>query len=131
MLEFALVTPVLFLLCFGAMDFSRVYRSAMVSAAAARAGVHYASLGESSADDTDGIIAAAKRDASNPADVNVAVARYCTCALGGEQVACEVTCTGKAKYVRVTARVPFQTILRLPGVPSAFNLATGSHVRVQ
>lgn len=131
MLEFALVTPVLFLLCFGAMDFSRVYRSAMVSAAAARAGVHYASLSESSADDTTGIIKAANNDASSPADMTVAVERYCTCVLGGEQVPCDVSCSGRSKYVKVTARVPFKTTLALPGVPSTFNLSTQSHVRVK
>ena len=131
MLEFALVTPVLFLMCFGAMDLSRVFRSAMVSAAAARAGVHYASLGESSGEDTTGIISAAKNDGGNPAGMTVAVDRYCTCTLGGEQVPCEVSCSGKAKYVKVTARMPFQTVLSLPGVLSSFNLTSVSHVRVQ
>jgi Flp pilus assembly protein TadG len=131
MLEFALVMPVLFLLCFGAMDLSRVFRTAMVSSAAARAGVHYASLGESSGEDTTGIINAAKNDAANPAGMTVAVDRYCTCALGGEQVPCEISCSNKSKYVKVTARMPFTATLSLPGISSSFNMTTTSHVRVK
>lgn len=131
MLEFALITPALFLLCFGAMDLSRAFRGAMLMAGASRAAVHYASWGDSSADDTTGIINAAKTDAANPAGLTVAVDRFCTCALGGEQVPCEISCSAKAKYVKVTTRLPFKSILSLPGVAPAFNLTSVSHVRVK
>ena len=130
MLEFALVTPVLFLLCFGAMDLSRVYRSAMISAAAARAGVQYASSG-SAAEDTAGIIQAAKTDAGNTAGMTVSVDRYCACSIGGDPTSCTTTCSDKSKYVKVTARMPFKTMWSVPGMSSAFDLKSVSHVRVQ
>jgi Flp pilus assembly protein TadG len=131
MLELAMVTPVLMLLCYGAMDLSRVYRGALVAAGAARAGVHFASQSDSSGDDMAGIIAAAKQDAQNASNVTVAVEQYCTCALGGEAVSCTTTCSTKSKYVKVTAQVPFSATLSLPGVPSSFNVKSVSHVRVQ
>ena len=139
MLEFALVTPTLLLLCFGAMDLSRAFRSAMISAAAARAGVHYASSSEAASENTPGIVAAATQDAgiaagtddSDSSGIRVGVERYCTCAIGAATVPCEVSCTNKSKYVKVTTAIPFEATVKLPGLSPMHYLRSTSHVRVK
>ena len=131
MLEFALATPVLMLLCFGAIDTTRMFRTAMVSASAARAGILYATSSSSAADDSTGIVNAAKQDAENREDRVVTVERYCTCSTGGDAVACTASCGSQSEYVKVTSRVPFRPTVALPGVPSELDMTSISHMRIR
>lgn len=128
MLEFALTAPALFLLVFGAMDLSRVFRSAMNVAAASRAGLHYASSGVVAMDDTAGISQAVA--AESGAAVSVSVSHYCTCSIGGSEEACTAACPSP-RYVRVSARQRFEPVLKVPGMSPSFTLTSVSRMRIE
>jgi Flp pilus assembly protein TadG len=130
MLELALVTPALLLLCFGGIELSRAFRGASVTAAASRAGIHYASLSDAKANDTAGIVGAAKADADNDPDLDVSVS-HCTCSVGGPEVSCTTSCANQSKYVKVTAAFPFEPVVKFPGLASVLTLNSVSHLRVK
>src|SRR5688572_6725555 len=115
-LEMAVITPALLLLVVGAMDVSRAFRTAMVTASASREGIHYASRNTTTSDDIAGIQNAAKADASNMQGLNVVASHYCTCSLGGTEAPCNSTCTGLMRYVKVRSTYAFTPMLKIPGL---------------
>ena len=126
--EFALVVPLFLLLCVGAVDFSRVFYATMVLTGATRAGVEYAAQNGSN---SAGITGAVTTAAGNLSGLNVSTSQFCTCSIGGAQVACSSNCSGKATYVQVTSTVPFRTVSAWPLVPNTITISTSGAVRVQ
>lgn len=131
LLEFGLVAPLLLLISFSAVDLSRAFHFAMTVSGAARSGLHYAGRSESNAADDAGIVAAALRDGGNIAGLQAEVDRFCTCSAGGERVSCTTTCTGRAQYVEVEARMPFQTIIPLDGLSRSLTIHDRAVLRVK
>jgi Flp pilus assembly protein TadG len=96
LVEFAIFTPLLLLMCFGAMDFSRVVYAGVAVANAARAGVQYGALTPGNSGDKPGMAQAALDDAANQglSSMTANARNYCTCAGSSAEVACTTTCAG-------------------------------------
>lgn len=113
-MELAVSAPFLVLLTVGVVDFGRAMRTEMVASSAARAGLQYATRDSASAASTTAVETAAKLDAGSPSSMGVTVTTFCTCSVGGAQVGCSTTCTGKRKYMQVETSVPFTQMMNLP-----------------
>src|SRR5262245_23047054 len=95
-------------LCVGAMDFARVMYAGIEIAGAARAGAQYGAYTPGHSGDTDGMVQAAKNDATDLGNsVTASASNFCVCS--GNTVACTTTCSGTAPngYVSVTANYTF------------------------
>lgn len=115
--EFAVVLPFLLFMVVIAVDFARVYRNAQVIMSAARNGALYGSDNPVNAADTNGIQAAALREAADLSPAPTVSSTTGNDADGNP-------------YVRVTVSCPFQTITRYPGVPSSMALTRTVQMRV-
>src|SRR5438093_13328000 len=85
--EFALISPLSFLLFRGCLDFGRVFYSAMTVTHAARAGAQYGAQNNTTAGDFDGMTQAALAAAGDLTGVTVTPERCCRCA-GGSSGGC-------------------------------------------
>src|SRR5271170_4990073 len=85
--ELAVVVPVLLLLLVAAADFCRIFYMSIGLMNAARAGAQYGSQTVITAADSAGMIAAAKTDGSNFANLT-ATASQCTCASSATVTVC-------------------------------------------
>lgn len=133
LVELALTLPILVLLTLGAGDFGRVFRLAIALNNAARAGAQYGSQTVITASDTNGMIAAAKQDAGNIANLTVTASR-CTCKTGSSVAACPASyCTmnPQGTYVTVNTEAPFKTVAPYPGVPSSMTLSRSASMQVE
>src|SRR5436190_535102 len=82
LVEFALISPLSFLLFIGCLDFGRVFYSAMAITHAARAGTQYGAQNNNTSGDFDGMTQAALAAAGDLTGVTVTPERYCLCADG-------------------------------------------------
>jgi Flp pilus assembly protein TadG len=130
LIEFALVVPLFLLLCVAGIDFARVFNTAIVLTGATRTGLEYAGQSASAAADASGIANLVSASAGNPAGLTVSSNQFCTCSIGGTQVACSSKCSGKITYVQVSASVPFQTLVAWPWVPQPLNVTRTGVIRV-
>ena len=130
-MEFALIAPVMLLVCFSAIDLARGFQLAMTVTSAARAGLHYASVSEANANDSDAVEAAALRDANNLKGLEATAGQFCTCSAGGERVACTTTCSGRAQYVELEVRVPFDTVMPIDGLAPSLTVRDKAVMRVK
>jgi Flp pilus assembly protein TadG len=130
-LEFGLVTPLFLVLCLGAIDFGRVFLTSMIVTGANRAGLQYAGSSEAASGDTTGITNIVKSAASNASGISVATNSFCTCGLGGTQVSCSNSCSGKVSYVQVTTTLTFQPVVAWPMIPNSVNVTSSGVTRVQ
>jgi Flp pilus assembly protein TadG len=132
-LELAIILPVLLLLLLAAADFGRaLYVSAAVQNAA-RAGAQYGSQSVITAADSAGMVAAAKKDASEITNLT-ATASQCTCASSSNVAACPQSyCTNnpEANYVEVDTHASFQLIGTYLGIPSPVQLSGKAVMQVQ
>jgi len=130
LLELALFSTALFLLLFGVADFARIFHSSEIVAGAARAGAQFGLL--SAADSAD--LAGMKQAALNngPAGMQATAERYCQCPSTGKRVSCTASCEGSAPngYVHVTTELPFDTLIRWPGIPGSQTLKGAAILRV-
>jgi len=135
LVEFAIFTPLLLLMCFGAMDFSRVVYAGVAVTNAARAGVQYGALTPGHSGDISGMTQAALDDAANQglATLSASARNYCACAGSTAEVDCTATCSGVTPkgYVEVTASYTFNTLGNMPGIPSSVALSRKASMRVQ
>jgi Flp pilus assembly protein TadG len=130
-LEFALVMPLFLLFCMAAVDLGAVFRMAMTITSANRAGLQYAGKNSTTAADTTGIANAAKAEAASPAGLSVTSSQFCTCSLGGAQVPCTNSCTGKITYVQVTTTMTYTPVVSWPLVPQPLTAMSSGAIRVQ
>ena len=133
-LEFALVSALLFALTFGVVDFARLFTTASLVAGAAAAGTQYGSLSPAHYGDYTGMQNAALQAAGNPSNMTATATTFCTCSIGGSEVTCPANCnTGNPslEYLQVTVTMPFSTEGNYPGIPSSMSVTRSSVVRVQ
>ncbi len=131
--ELALILPLLVLLMLVGTDLARVFYLSIGVNSAARAGAEYGSQSVVTAADSTGMVAAAKADGSNLANLNV-TADQCTCLSPSSVALCPSSyCSNnpQATYVTVTAQAPFQTVVTYPGLPSAMTLSGRAIMPVQ
>jgi Flp pilus assembly protein TadG len=129
--EFALIAPVMLLICFSAVDLARGFHLAMTVTSAARAGLHYASVSDANANDNAGVESAALRDANNLEGLQATAGQFCTCSTGGGRVACATTCSARSRYVEVEVRVPFDTVMPIGRLAPALTVRDKAVIRVQ
>jgi Flp pilus assembly protein TadG len=130
LIEFALVVPMFLLVCLAGVDLGRAFNAAMMLTGATRSALEYAGVNANTASNTAQITSIITTGTGNAAGVNVSIAQYCMCSIGGPQVACSNTCTGKLVYVQITATEPFQTLAAWPWVPQPLNLTRSATIRV-
>jgi Flp pilus assembly protein TadG len=132
--ELALATPMLALLMTGGFDFGRAIYEQHRLAAAAEAGVQYATAIASNLTNTSGIIAAARNDAGDTSNSLTVNTNQCTCPTGTPQCSTATTCTGSTlsgTYVKVAVSENLTTLISYPFLPSPFTVSGQAMVRVQ
>jgi Flp pilus assembly protein TadG len=137
LIELALVTPILLLFLFGAIDFGRLYFVNLEVVNAAHAGAEYGSLNPSN---TAGITAAATQSAPNLSDLTVSAPTWgCECSDGSSYSAsCTTTptCTANATRgsnvvhrVQVTTSAVYHTLVPWKVIPASFTLSNTATIR--
>jgi Flp pilus assembly protein TadG len=127
LVELAVTLPILMLVFLGAVDFSRVFFSAIELGNAVTSGAEYGARTTGTATDTVGISSVVTADAANLTGVVVPTpTSYCTCPTSGTHVNCSTfVCTtpsgyGKPKmYVSVTANYTWTSLVTWPGLPNS------------
>ena len=132
--ELALATPMLALLMAGGVDFGRAIYEQHRLAAAAQAGIQYATASTSNLTNSSGIIAAARADASDTTNSLTVTTGQCTCPTGTTICSTSTTCTGSAvsgTYQKVTVTESYSTIMNYGFVSNPFTITGLSMVRTQ
>jgi len=132
--ELALATPMLALLMTGGFDFGRAIYEQHRLAAAAQAGVQYATALTANETNSSGIIAAARADANDTSNSLTVTTNQCTCPGGTPQCSTATTCTGSTvtgTYVKVAVSESFSTVITYPFVSSPFTVSGVAMMRVQ
>jgi Flp pilus assembly protein TadG len=130
LIEFALVVPMFLLVCVAGIDLGRAFNAAMMLTGATRTALEYAGESANTASDTTGITNLITTGTGNAAGLSVSVVQFCSCSVGGPQVLCSNTCTGKLVYVQITATEPFQPVAAWPYLPQPLNLTRSGTIRV-
>lgn len=148
LVEFALVMPLLLLLCMGATDFGRLFFHAVTVYNAASTGAFYGARTPLLSGQYAVMEQKAKEDAGDIEDISTGVGataeRTCECpgaAAGdpGTPIDCREAanpnaCAGYGSpvaYVKVRAQNTFETIGLYPGIPSSTAVAREVWMRVQ
>ena len=135
LVELALVTPILLLLVFGAVDFGHAYYVNIELVNAAHAGAEYGSLNPTL---TDGITTAAVQSAPNLhlSASAVAVKSGCECSVGTayhDQNSCSPApaCPNATlvNRVQVTTTTTYQTLVPWGVIPSSFKWSRTATIR--
>jgi Flp pilus assembly protein TadG len=131
--EFAVISPLAFLLFIGCLDFGRVFYNTMAVTHAARAGAQYGAQSNIFSGDNAGMTQAALAAAGDVQGLNVTPGRFCQCANGSTVDCITGTCTEGAPqlFVQVTAQTTFTTLFPYPGVPRTTNLSRQATIRLQ
>jgi Flp pilus assembly protein TadG len=130
LIEFALVVPMFLLVCLAGVDMGRAFNAAIMLTGATRTALEYAGENANTASDNTGITNLVTQGTGNAQGLNVSVVQFCSCSVGGAQVSCSSTCSGKLVYVQVTATEPFQTLAAWPYLPQPLNLTRSGTIRV-
>jgi Flp pilus assembly protein TadG len=121
--EFALLTPILFVMLIGAVDIGRYTHFRMLLGNSAHAGAEYGSLNVSTVLDSTGISSAATNDAPTITGIAVTPGYGCTCADGtGTTTVCTTTmCSSSHRilYVTVVAKATFKPLFNYPFIGSS------------
>lgn len=133
MIELALLSTVLILVLSGVTGFARVFSVASLAQGAAEAGVSYGTLAPANSNDLTGMQNAALADTGNYAGATATASQYCTCSIGGAQVACPATCAGGSgqEYVKVSVTIPYLSVFNNPMIPNPINVTQAAMARVQ
>ena len=149
MVEFALVFPLLLVLCLAAGDFSRLFFHGVTVVNAASSAVHYGSLNNGFAALSDEMELRARRDAGDLSGVSATATMYCDCPPANAAdftsnptvVSCDLadvagTCAAGAYgfprvYVRTDVSQTFETVGPYPSIPEATPVNRRAFMRVQ
>ena len=136
MVEFALTTPVVLVMAFGAGDLARIFVEAAVLAGASKAGVVYGFRSHHQSGDYAGMQAAAASDSTDVHGVSATSDRVCDCPdAPGVWLDCsQALCTSYGAprvYVRTRTTKQFETLASYPGVTKSTTIAGESLLRVQ
>ncbi len=132
--ELAFALPVIAMILVVAADFARLFYTYIEVINAARAAAQYGSTSVITAADSTGMVAAAKQDGVNVANLTV-TASQCTC---GTATSADPSCSSnyctddpQGNYVVVDAQTPFNTIVKYPGLPSSITLKSQAVMQVE
>lgn len=132
--EFALASVLLSLMLAGLVDLGLGLYSQSRVDAAAQAGLRYA---QAHGYDQQGITQAIQSGSSlNGVTANPAPQSFCGCISNGQiaVVSCSADCeSGRqaGRYVRSSAQATYQPFMRVPGLPTSYNLTASTAARVQ
>jgi Flp pilus assembly protein TadG len=132
--ELALATPMLALLMTGGFDFGRAIYEQHRLAAAAEAGVQYATAIATNLTNTSGIVAAARSDAGDTSNSLTVTTNQCTCPTGTPLCSTATTCSGSTvtgTYVKVAVSESLTTLINYPFLSSPLTVSGQAMVRVQ
>ena len=134
MLEFAIMAPMMIMVMFGVMDFSRIFYYGDIAAGAARAGTEYALLSTANAGNTAGMQTAATNDASpnttSAQNFTATATTFCQTAGTTSTVPCSSSGT-LWKYAQVSTTLQFTAIFKYNPLPNTVTVAGNSTVRIQ
>ena len=149
MVEFALVFPLLLVLCLAAGDFGRLFFHGVTVVNAASSGAHYGSLNNGFAAQSGEMESRAQRDAGDLGGVTATATQYCDCPpvdpadfmTDAAVVSCDLaaipgTCSGGAYglprvYVRTDVSQTFETVGPYPSIPETTVVSGRAFMRVQ
>jgi Flp pilus assembly protein TadG len=129
MIEAALVTPMLFLMLSGVIDFGRAFYYTDVAAGGARAGAQYGIISSANFANYAGMEAAARTDAQGVPDFTVTASSFCQDS-GGTTVNCTTNPNAEA-YVKVVTHITYPLLMPWPGVPNPLNIGGIAVLRAQ
>src|SRR5277367_5074909 len=132
--ELALATPMLALMMTGGFDFGRAIYEQHRLAAAAQAGVQYATALTANLANSSGIVQAARNDAGDTTNSLTVATSQCTCPGGTPQCSTATTCTDSTvsgTYVKVAVSESLSTLITYPFVSSPFTVSGVAMTRVQ
>jgi len=148
MVEFALVLPLLVLLCMAAGDFGRIYFHALTVVNAASSAVHWGSLDSGFAAQRSEMESRAIGDAKNLTGVTATATMFCDCppadpddfttdgtpvdcALAGVQGTCTEGAYGLPRvYVRTDLTQTFRAVGPYPGIQATSPVSRSAYMRV-
>ena len=148
LVEFALVAPLMLLLCLGATDFGRLFYHAVITANAAGVGAFHGAQSNVAAGQTGLMELKAKDEARNlpAADTSAVANNFCDCpnnpvtedgngALQNTVDCLNATACGAygapRAFVRVQAANTFRTLGPYPGIPYTTQVGQHAFMRVQ
>ena len=130
LVELAFVAPFIVAVTLGVVDFGRGMYASMSLRSAARVGAEYVSR----TGDANGAIAVVASAANlKPEGLVVTPVVFCECD-GGSPQTCGTPCpdgTGARRFISITTRQPFSTLVPYPLVPNPMNLSGQAILRVQ
>lgn len=131
-IELAVVLPMLILMAIGAVEFGRVYFTAITVANAATAGAQYGAQSSGSAD-PDFIRQVARNDANDQTLV-VNSNSTCRCPDSETPVDCSIACAGYGYpqfFIEVTTSKTLSLLFNYPGLPPAIPVSRTVTIRAQ
>lgn len=141
MVEFAVTTPLLLMLCAGAGDFARLFFSAISLKSGSAVGAFYGSQVAARSGDIYGMTTRAIADAEDAArfnSVSASVGQVCVCpnqtpfACGEYQTTtCPLGYGNARAYVRVTTQQDFTPLTPFPGIPEKVDVDQQTWMRVR
>jgi Flp pilus assembly protein TadG len=135
LIEFSLLAPVFIFLLIGLVEVGRYTYYGIVAAHAARAAVHYGSVGLTTAADTAGMKTAAVADAPAVSGASWTVTPTHFCTVSGAPIVCpgdngSVSPT-LVYYVQVQVTGTIRSLLNYPGIPTNIPISATAVMRVQ
>ena len=137
LVEFALVFPVLLLLCMGAADFGRLFFHAVTVVNAAGTAAVFGARDNIDAGNFEGMQQAAVEDAGDIQGVTAEGTQFCACP-DGTAVDCKdiliISCPGYGKpraYVETDTQQVFEVLGPYPGIPRTTVIGRKVYMRVE
>jgi Flp pilus assembly protein TadG len=132
MIEAAFLFPVLFVIAFGTMDFSRLFYTGTAVVSAAQAGARFGIQTPSASSDLAGMQTAATND-FGAGGMTATATQSCKCQDGSTLASCSDTCTVGKKliYVQVITRATFRPLGYYPYIPTSIPVSAKAVMRAQ
>ena len=134
-IELAVMITFLLVLVLGAYDFGRLAMAQSRVVNAARAGVQFAVLDQTNADDDAGLIQAARDEAGDTNnELTVTPANFCRCPGSSASVDCFTDCADgnyPQLYAQVTVQDTMEFLFHYPGISEVQSLSSTSIMRVR
>ena len=133
LLEFALILPIVLLICIGMIDLSVAVQQGIVVSEAAEAGTRYGTL-PSKSTDLSGMQNAAMAAAAGLTGFTATATNWCSCVPAGSPVSCATTCPSSGspvEYVEVQTSAAIPALAKYPGLAASFALKGFSAMRVR
>lgn len=137
LVEFAVIFPLLLLLCMGTADFGRLFFHAVTVVSAAGTGAVFGARDNIQAGNFNAMEQKALEDADDIPDAFATAAQFCQCP-DGTEVDCKdilvVSCPGYGKpraYVQSNVQQTFEVLGPYPGIPKTTLIGRTAYMRVE